>query len=749
MTGYRAIALLLIAAGLTLVPWYALQDTVFAIKWMRQFGGKEQAPALWQIASYGKVWLLALPALLLAAAGLYARPIDAANAVEGAQRSWGRAVALIGAAGGLYVLAQGFAIGPRGYNFDWLAALFLPIEGGQYGMGAGALLVAFGFVLVCADGIASMGYFRGDRFVASALLAIVVLVVMFVFFPVARVLYEGFIDQDRALSITALWERFHQDKLWNLTPACFYGGSGCGVGWNTLWLALLCATGTTVLGLLLALLVTRSNFRGKRVLRLLTVLPIITPPFVVGLSLIMLFGRAGVINQFLEWAFAIPQTRWIYGLPGVLLAQLFAFTPVAFLVLIGVVEGVSPTLEEASQSLHASRWQTFRTVTLPLMAPGLANAFLVGFIESIADFGNPIVLGGNFGVMATEIYFAIVGAQLDQGKAAVYSMILLGFALFAFWLQRRATMRKSFVTVSGKGDTGLPTPLPKGVRRVAISVCVPWLLLTVVLYGMSLFGAFVKVWGRDNTLTLEHFAKAFSIDHGPSGWLFTGAAWHSLFNTLEFSIIAAPLTAIIGILSAYLIARTTFKGQRSFEFLTLLSFAIPGTVIGVAYVFAFNVPPIEITGSGLIIVLCFVFRNLPVGVRGGIAALSQLDKSLDEASATLGANGATTFRRVVMPLLKPAIVGALIYGFVRSMTTVSAIIFLVSGDTDVATTYIIGRVINGDYGVAIAYCAVLILIMVLVIVLVQRIVGSRKLGRRSALVGGAPGAPMSPVAAGG
>ncbi len=735
MTGYRIIALLLIAAGLTLVPWYALQDSFYAFKWIANFGGKDFAPALIQIPTYGKVWLILLPALLLATVGLYARPVNTATAAEGAVRSWAKMVAFIGAGGALYILAQGFAISSQGYAFESLKAMMPEINGGQFGMGAGALLVGIGFILICADGIATMGYFRGDRFIASSLLCIVVLIVLFVFFPVMRILYEGILDQDRVWSITALWERFGQRKLWNLVPGCLWGGSGCGVAWNTLWLALLCATGTTFMGLMLALIVTRSNFRGKKILRLLTVLPIITPPFVVGLSLIMLFGRAGVVNQFLEFAFGIPQTRWIYGLPGVLLAQLFAFTPVAFLVLIGVVEGVSPTLEEASQSLHASKWQTFRFVTLPLMAPGLANAFLVGFIESIADFGNPVVLGGNFGVMATEIYFAIVGAQLDQGKAAVYSLILLAFALFAFWLQRKATAKKSFVTVSGKGDTGLPSPLPDGVRRTAIAVGVPWLALTVVLYGMSIFGAFVKVWGRDHTLTLDHFVKAFSIDHGPHGWLFTGAAWHSLLNTLQFSLAAAPLTAIIGILSAYLIARTTFKGQRAFEFLTLLSFAIPGTVIGVAYIFAFNVPPIELTGTGLIIVLCFVFRNLPVGVRGGIAALSQLDKSLDEASTTLGANGATTFRRVLMPLMKPAIVGALIYGFVRSMTTVSAIVFLVSGDTEVATTYIIGRVINGDYGVAIAYCSVLILIMVIAIVLVQWLVGARTLGRRTTVTG--------------
>ncbi len=733
MSGYRIIALLLVAAGLTLVPWYALQSSFYEFTWLAKFGGKDQAPALLQIKNFSKPWLILLPVLLLAAAGLYAKPVNAATAAEGAVRSWARMVVFIGAAGALYVLAQGFAIGPRGYNFGFLSAMMPEITGGQFGLGAGAMLVTFGFLMICADGIASMGYFRGDRFIACALLMVTSLVVMFVFFPVVRVLYEGFVDADRNLSFGALWTRFAQPKMWNLTLSCLWGGSGCGVAWNTLWLALLTAAGTTFLGLMLALIVTRSNFRGKKVLRLLTVLPIITPPFVVGLALILLFGRAGAVNDFLYWAFDIPPTRWIYGLPGVLLAQLFAFTPVAFLVLIGVVEGVSPQLEEASQSLHASRWQTFRYVTLPLMAPGLANAFLVGFIESIADFGNPVLLGGSFAVMSTEIYFAIVGAQLDQGKAAVYSIILLSFALFAFWLQQRATAKKSFVTVSGKGDTGLPSPLPDGVRRTAIIVGVPWLALTVVLYGMSIVGAFVKTWGRDYTFTLEHFVKGFAIEHGVNGWHFTGAAWHSLGNTVQFALAAAPLTAIVGILSAYLIARTTFKGQRVFEFLTLLSFAIPGTVIGVAYIFAFNVPPIEITGTGLIIVLCFVFRNLPVGVRGGIAALSQLDKSLDEASTTLGAKGVTTFRRVLLPLLKPAVIGALIYGFVRSMTTVSAIIFLVSGDTELATTYILGRVGNGDYGVAIAYSAVLILIMVVAIIFVQWLVGTRKLGRRTAI----------------
>ena len=164
----------------------------------------------------------------------------------------------------------------------------------------------------------------------------------------------------------------------------------------------------------------------------------------------------------------------------------------------------------------------------------------------------------------------------------------------------------------------------------------------------------------------------------------------------------------------------------------MLSFAIPGTVIGVSYILAFNVPPIEITGTALILVVCNVFRNMPVGVRAGMAAMSQIDKSLDEASTTLGARGFTTLRTILLPLLKPAVVAALVYSFVRAMTTLSAVIFLVSAEYEWATTYIINRVVNGDYGVAIAYSSVLIVLMLAVIWVIQRLVGERRLGRRAA-----------------
>ncbi|HST93514.1 MAG TPA: ABC transporter permease subunit, partial [Microvirga sp.] len=303
--------------------------------------------------------------------------------------------------------------------------------------------------------------------------------------------------------------------------------------------------------------------------------------------------------------------------------------------------------------------------------------------------------------------------------------------------------KKVYTTVTGKGDAGIPLPLPRRVALASYFTAIPWALFTVVIYIMIVVGAFVRSMGRDYTPTLEHFLTAFRVERAASGLYFSGSAWDSFFATVKVAALSAPLTAAIGLLTAYLLTRQRFSGQRSFEFGTLLSFAIPGTVVGVSYILAFNVPPIEITGTGFILVMCFVFRNMPVGVRSGIATLSQIDKSLDEASLTLGARSATTMRRVVLPLLRPAVVAALVYSFVRAMTAVSAVIFLVTAEYNMATTYIVGRVEAGEFGLAIAYSTVLILVMLLAIVLIQLAVGERRLGRRSA----APHASPVPVQA--
>ncbi len=701
------------------LPWYAIQDTNGLMSIPQVFSNEQAGNGLMQAGAYQRPWLwMGVIALMIAAFGASMSPTKKQGTVL-------IAAGVLGAAG---LMVSGFAIGAKGWSFDVLSHGLGALDKGQFGIGWGGFTALASLIVLTAFGVARRGFFKGDLFISAAVLGCGAMLLLFILFPVLKALSGAFYVEDGGWSPLALWSRVATERNFGLS--CLAGGQRCGVAWNTLFLGLMTATSTVILGTLMALMSERASKRFTKPLNILAMLPIITPPFVVGLGLILLFGRAGVVNQFMEYAFGMEPTRWFYGWFGVWIAQTFAFTPIAFMIMRGVVQGIAPSLEEAAQTLKATPIQTFLTVTLPLLKPGLANAFLVGFIESMADFGNPIVVGGEFSVLSTEIFFAIVGAQYDQGRAASLAWILTFFALTVFAIQRGVLGKKNYTTVSGKGDAGIAMPLPAVVRRVVHGIALPWMAFTLVVYLFAFVGGFVQTWGRDYTLTLNHFRTTFALEWGQFGVVWAGTAWNSFFTTFKLAAISAPMTATAGLLIAWLLARTEFKGQSAFEFAALLAFAIPGTVLGISYILAFNVPPFELTGTALIIVLCFMFRNLPVGVRAGTAAFKQLDKSLDEASMMLRAGSVQTLRYVVLPLLKPALVAALVYSFVRAVTTVSAVIFLVTAENELATTYIIGRVGNGDYGVALAYCTVLIVVMSMVTALIQYVVGERKLGRR-------------------
>ena len=336
------------------------------------------------------------------------------------------ALIAIGAAGFAYCFAQGFAIGPTGWSFasagrDVACAAARPVRHGPRRRARRHV------VRRCCSRWDSpaAAISRATRFVAASVVGVAALVAVFTFFPVARILISGAAGRRRrVLARRASRTACSPEKIW-----------GLGVHRRQHALRRRVEHAGARAAVRRRLHGARPRLRADRHPHRLRqqdgccasspMLPIITPPFVIGLGLILIFGRSGLVNQLLEYAFGWQLGRWIYGLQGVLVAQVFAFTPIAFLVLIGVVEGVSPSLEEAAQTLRADRWRVFADVSLPLMRPGLANAFLISFIESIADFGNPILLGGNFGVLSTEIFFSVVGAQLDQGRAATLGILLL------------------------------------------------------------------------------------------------------------------------------------------------------------------------------------------------------------------------------------------------------------------------------------------------------------------------------------
>ena len=722
------IVLLFGLIAMVLLPWYRIENGFYHFGWVKNlFSTAADAPAILQIFAFARPWLFVILALfVICAVARFLLPATKRAAL----------IVPVSMIGFLFLALQGLAIGLNGWNWSLTEQIFGAIEAGQPAFGAGAVLAGICFLLLFAFGLAERGVMKGDAFVVASITMLAALVSVFVLYPIASMFIGSVQDFDGSFKPDGFISNIQDGSIWSLS--CLVGGERCGVAWRTLWLALMTATGSTVLGLAFALVATRTSFPFKKGLRLLTILPIITPPFVIGLALTLLFGRAGVVTEQLSSLFGLEPGRWLYGLTGIWIAQVLSFTPISFLVLIGVVEGVSPSMEEASQTLRANRWRTFKRVSLPLMAPGLANAFLIAFIESMADFGNPMVLGGSHGVLSTEIFFAVVGAQNDPSRAAVLAIVLLCFTLTAFLIQRLWLSGKNFATVTGKGDSGMHAGLPKGLKIGVYALVLPWMIFTVVIYVMIMIGGFVRTWGLDNTLTLQHYKKAFSVSFADGAIAWTGVAWNSFWTTMEIALISAPLTAAVGLLTAYLIVRQRFVGRNLFEFALMLSFAIPGTVIGVSYIMAFNLPPLEMTGTALILIACFVFRNMPVGVRGGIAAMSQLDKSLDEASLTLRAGSFRTIRKVILPLLRPAIRAALVYSFVRAITSISAVIFLVSAEYNMATSYIVGLVENGEYGVAIAYSSALIIVMVLVIGVFQLLVGERRLRRENRVANSTP-----------
>ncbi len=588
-----------------------------------------------------------------------------------------------------------------------LLVFWLTVAAGvkPYAFGLGSLLATTVCLLVLASGLSLGGYIRADTFVAASILLLGLFVLLFIVYPIFAVLQHSVIDNTGAYRPGLFLDTLrHYKSFWRVLG-------------NSLGLALFVGVASTLIGLAFALAATRSRSRLTALLRAFSLLPMITPPFVVGLAIILLFGLQGLVTSILLGL----KTRGIFGFPGVALAQTLSFAPVAFLVIASVVESVNPALEEASLTLRAGPWATFWKVTLPLLRPGVANAFLLTIVESLADFGNPIIIGGEFEVLSTEIYFAIIG-RFDKTLAASLGIVLLTASLLTFILQQYWLGHRSYVTVTGKPPSGRPMPLPRGLEVGLLGFCLGWCFFTLALYVFVVYGGFVEIWGINNAFTLRHYRQLLRDGMG------------ALNTTLILAGVSAPLTAAVGILTAYLVVRHRFPGRGALEFTSMLSFAVPGTVIGIGYILAFNEPPLLLTGGAAILVISFIFRNMPVGIRSGVAALAQIDRALEEASVTLRASFATTLRRIVLPLIRPAIISALVFSFVRSVTAISAVVFLVSAKWQLSTKVILDQAENGRYGLATAYSTVLIVIMALAIVLMYLLVG--KTATRGGVEGG-------------
>ena len=472
---------------------------------------------------------------------------------------------------------------------------------------------------------------------------------------------------------------------------------------NTLFLGMITGIAATLIGFLFAYVDAYVNTGSKAVKGLfnaVSILPVVSPPFVLSLSAILLFGRTGIVTR----GWLNLNSTGLYGLPGIALVQTLTFFPVCYLMLKGLLKNIDPSLEEAARNMGASRWHVFKTVTLPLLLPGLGNAFLITFIESVADFANPMIIGGNYDTLATSIYLQLTGAY-DKSGAAAMAVVLLTISMGLFLMEKYYLERKSVATLTGKASRERALMSDKSVRIPLIAFCVTVTVFVLIMYALVPFGSLFKLWGRDYSLSLKWYE-----------YVFKNNGYRVFTDSILLSLIASPLTALLSMMISYLVVKRNFKGKALMEFTAMLAMAVPGTVLGVGFIRGFNSGLFHtgllqgLYGTGTILVIVFIVRSLPVGTRSGIAALRQIDKSIEESAYDLGANSAKVFTSVTLPLIKESFFSGLVTTFVRSITAISAIILLVTPKFLLITVRINEHAEKGNYSIACTYATVLILI---------------------------------------
>ncbi|MBN2396567.1 MAG: iron ABC transporter permease [Candidatus Atribacteria bacterium] len=467
---------------------------------------------------------------------------------------------------------------------------------------------------------------------------------------------------------------------------------------NTLRLGLTTASIATLLSFLLAFGMTQVKIKGKNFLHFVYLLPTITPPFLFSLSIIILFGRRGIITHSL-----LNLSTNIYGYKGLVLAQTLAFFPFAYLLLRSLLANLNPSLDEAALVLGANHWKKFKTITFPLMLHGIVGAFLLVFMFSLTDVGNPIILGGDYLVWASEIYISVIGQyNLSLGAAMALTLIIPITALFFF--QKYLEDKKSFAMITGKpsqSKLSIETPL---VSKLFNLFFILFAIFIITLYLMILSGAMTKLIGIDYTFTLVHFSTIF------------GRASRG-FGTIKDTLILGGIATVIGtifvvILGYILVRKENLPAKKILDFFLTIPLAVPGVATGIAYAIGFNKYPFVWSGTAFIVIAILAVRVIPYGLRVIIKGMKQIDVSILDASYILGANDFNTFIKIVLPLIKDSIIASIIYSFTRCITTLSAVIFVVSINWDLVSAAILNKVEEGKVGHAAVYGVVVTFIAI-------------------------------------
>ena len=520
---------------------------------------------------------------------------------------------------------------------------------------------------------------------------VIILLAVFILFPLFSILKASVVGSNGKITLAAY-------------KYCLTNSKFLKVFWNTIRLGLLTAFFSTVVGFMFAYTISCVKSPFKPLFKIIEVLPLVTPPFVLSFSAIQLLGKRGLITYNL-----LGLTNWnIYGLKGLVIVQTMCFFPVASMTFEGLFANFDVSMEEAARNMGANRLKVFGTVTIPMMLSGIANVFLIAFIESATDFANPMTLGGGYPVLASQIYIQAIN-NFDWSTGTTYAVILLVLTVAVFTIQKAYLDKKSFITLTGKASREREQISDKGIMITLNALSLLVCFIVLLFYVFMILGGFFKLWGRDYHLVPDHLIAALKVAGEP------------VKDTLTVSLLVALFCSFFSVLVAYLIVRKKFHGRAFIEFVSLFGMAVPGVVFGLGYVLSFNSKPLVLTNTLAILVIILVMTRLPVGVRSSISSLRQIDPSIEEAAQDVGAATGKVFTSITIPLIKPAFFSSWVFSFIKSMTAVSAVVFVVSANYNLLTVRVMQFVEKALYGQACALSTILIVIVLVVVGLMRLI----------------------------
>ncbi|WP_312652273.1 iron ABC transporter permease [Proteiniclasticum sp.] len=528
-----------------------------------------------------------------------------------------------------------------------------------------------------------------------------ILLFIFLIYPFSSLFMESLRNKEGAFSLETYFNFFKLPYYFNTLK-------------NSFIVCTLATIFSVLVGLPMAYITSRFHIAGKKFINLMVILSLLSPPFIGAYAWIILLGRNGLITNILG-AIGITAPT-IYGLGGIIFIFTLKFFPYVYLYASGALSSIDASLEEAGENLGMSSFKRIMTITFPLILPTITSAALLVFMTSLADFGTPMLIGEGFKTLPVVVYDEFM-SELggNAAMASTLSVIIVVFSLSVLFIQKKVVEKRSYMMSSLRPPE--VKELPKGKKFLATAFCYIIVFLAMVQQIVVITTSFMKTRG-------PIFLKEFSLDNYS---LVMNRLSLNIRNTFVYAVIALAVMIILGILVAYIIVRRRSKFNSLLDTLIMFPYVIPGSVLGITLLVAFNKQPLVLSGTAAIIIIAYIIRKLPYTVRSSASILYQIDPSIEEASINLGVSPMKTFFKVTAVMMAPGVFSGAILSWITTINELSSTVILYTGRTSTISVAVYTEVVRASFGTAAALASILTLTTIISIMVFNKVSGGRSI----------------------